>query len=169
MKSKFSIILLLVAFITLLLTACTSDNNQSQISKELGVDCSSGKIEFSKDTHGGFHGDGTTFVVLEFSDDEFENTLKELQIWSPLPLSENIITLIYGAKTDHSLNGPYIGEDGAALFPKIENGYYFYYDRQSDSKDSADDADVLTRSSFNFTIAVYDSDTNKLYFGKLDT
>lgn len=36
-------------------------------------------------------------------------------------------------------------------------------------KDRAAGADILHRSSFNFDLGLYDTDTNTLYFCKLDT
>ena len=50
------------------------------------------------------------------------------------------------------------------MIPKIENGYYFFKDRQADK-----DKEILDRYSFNFTVAVYDNDNNKMYFCELDT
>ena len=67
--------------------------------------------------------------------------------------------------------GPYItNDDGNALAPKVENGYYFFMDRQTDEdEDIYDDSSVLGRSSYNFTVAVYDTDTDTMHYFKLDT
>ena len=48
--------------------------------------------------------------------------------------------------------------------PEIQNGYYRLIDRHSDT-----DTGILDRYSFNFTLGVYDSDTNTLYCCEVDT
>ena len=65
---------------------------------------------------------------------------------------------------DFYQKGPYLNDNnGNPLFPEVENGYYLLIDRQNDAQD------ILDRHSFNFTVAVFDSDENTLHYGKLDT
>ena len=119
------------------------------------------------ETHGGFHGDGTTFYSMEITSNDTVDEIKSE--WKELPLTENLTALVYGLEDETSSIGPYISEDGEALFPKVENGYYYFYDRHSESKDHFDDTNVLARPSFNFVIAIFDTDTNRLYYSKFDT
>ena len=42
-------------------------------------------------------------------------------------------------------------------------------DRSSESTDNTDDSMLLSRYSFNFTIAIYDTDTDILYYFEYDT
>ncbi|MEG2452447.1 MAG: hypothetical protein RSA77_06105, partial [Clostridium sp.] len=87
-----------------------------------------------------------------------------------LPVTDNLLTVIYGKVSDHKSIGPFIANgDGDALFPIVENGYYYFLDRHSESKDEKDAADLLSRNSFNFTIAIYDIDNQTLYFSEFDT
>ena len=67
--------------------------------------------------------------------------------------------------------GPYISDaDGNPLAPEIENGYYFFMDRQAEeNEDKYDDSKVLDRGSYNFTVAVYDTDTDVMHYFKMDT
>lgn len=55
-------------------------------------------------------------------------------------------------------------DKGENLVPEIENGYYILIDRQSNQNDN-----ILNRGSFNFTVGIYNTDDNNLYFCKLDT
>ena len=56
----------------------------------------------------------------------------------------------YGISNENESIGPYLtDEDGNSMIPKIENGYYFFKDRQADK-----DKEILDRYSFNFTVAV---------------
>ena len=49
--------------------------------------------------------------------------------------------------------------------------YYFFFDRHSDATNPKDDSAFLdeSRPSYNFTVAIYDSDTNMLYYARVDT
>ena len=53
--------------------------------------------------------------------------------------------------------------------PAIYNGYYMFEDRHSESKDSRDDSELFDRYSYNFSIAIYDCDTDKMYYFEFDT
>lgn len=89
--------------------------------------------------------------------------------WEAFPLDETVQTLVYGAEDETSKYGPYLTDnDGKPLVPEIQNGYYLLIDRQVE-KDKATGADILHRSSFNFDLGLYDTDTNTLYFCQLDT
>ncbi|MCI8646570.1 MAG: hypothetical protein HFE76_07150 [Firmicutes bacterium] len=86
-------------------------------------------------------------------------------------MSENTAALVYGVVSETFVSGPYLtnGEDNEPLFPKIQNGYYYFLDKQIENGDMHDDAGVLGRHSMNFIIAIYDADTDTLYYGELDT
>lgn len=53
--------------------------------------------------------------------------------------------------------------------PKIENGYWYFVDRNSENGDSASDSEIFNRNSFNITVALYDLDENILYYLEFDT
>lgn len=142
------------------------------ISTELSIDCDSADITYSYDSHGGFHGDGTSFYQLNFPDDSIVDDISKSAGWSELPLTENLTALVYGNQIGDCLYEPSIIKDddpGHPLFPQIENGYYCFIDRHSESTNTKDDTDVLNRYSENFTIAIYDTDSDTLYYSKLDT
>lgn len=118
------------------------------------------------DTHGGFHGDGTYYIILDCSDDQ-EQALSIVADWETLPLSENLELMLYGGTREGVIYGYDLAE--TAKIPKIENGYYYFYDRHSESTDSRDDSELFERSSFNFSLALYDVDTSTLYYVEFDT
>lgn len=150
------------------LTACGSQDPQEIVSEALGVDASTGSTMSSMDTHSG-NGDGTSFVVLHFDGDEMMKQIKADAAWQPFPLDETVQTLVYGVSDATSSIGPFLtDEDGKALVPEIANGYYRLIDRQVE-EDQATGADTLNRASFNFTVGLYDTDTNTLYCCELDT
>ena len=118
------------------------------------------------DTHGGFRGDGSYYLILDCSNNK-EKALKKVEDWNKLPLSENLNLIMYGGEKDGVTYGYELAKE--AHIPKIENGYYIFEDRSSESTDSADDTELFDRYSFNFSIAIYDSDTNKMYYFEFDT
>lgn len=120
----------------------------------------------TEDTHGGFQGEGMTGVILDCSENR-EKALELVADWKELPLSENLSLMFYGGERD----GVYYAYDFAAQanMPKVEHGFYCFQDRHSKSTDSGSDAEILDRGSYNFSMAVYDSDTDRLYYFELDT
>ncbi|BAK99651.1 hypothetical protein OBV_24530 [Oscillibacter valericigenes Sjm18-20] len=179
MKKHSAIFCLILSAI--LMTACSSPfaaDPTLRLSSALDVDISKGEITQSSDTHGGFLGDGCLFMTLDFDDEDGQALaaqLTENPAWSSLPLTDHLSTLLYGISGSSPSVGPYsVGpyvtdSDGNALFPAVENGYYCFIDRYSDATDPKDDTEVLSRHSFNFTIAIYDTDNNQLSYCEFDT
>ena len=120
------------------------------------------------DTHGGFHGDGSYYLILDCS----ENKEKAAEIldggdWKELPLSENLQLIMYGGERDGITYGFNLAED--AKIPEIENGYYYFYNRHSNVSNKSDDSELFDTMSFNFSIGMYDSDTDMMYYFEFDT
>ena len=62
--------------------------------------------------------------------------------------------------------GPYVtDDDNDPLIPEIRAGFYRLIDRHA----QAGETDLLGRASLNFTLALYDTDTDTLYFCEMDT
>ena len=106
------------------------------------------------------------YSIIEFEDDNFENTIKEDNTWHVLPVKDETVTaLLYGLEMSEMTYGPYLENE----MPKVEHGYYFFYDRHSESKNPFDVSEVLERASLNFTVAIYDAETDILYYAEMDT
>lgn len=164
---KKMVLLLLIIFS---LVGCGKKDIQSDISDSIGIDVSKGTVLTDSDSHGGFHGDGMMFQQILFEDSDLSDEIKDNGNWNPMPLSENIEALVYGIEEGTSSIGPFLtDESGNPIIPDIQNGYYYFYDRHSESKEPLSDEDVLSRASFNFTLAVYDSDNHILYYVEFDT
>lgn len=118
------------------------------------------------DTHSGFHGDGSYYLILDCSKNK-EKATEILSEWIELPISENLELIMYGGEKDGISYGYNLAKE--AEIPKIENGYYYFYDRHSESADSKDTSALFDRGSFNFSFAIYDSDTDKMYYFEFDT
>lgn len=150
-----------------LLTACVSESSQKIVAEELDLNTSGAEEVLNTDDHGGFHGDGTAYIVLS---DKEGSILKDIQNdnrWKPTPLDEVSEALTYGRKMDDGAQyGPYLtGESGQTLIPRIKAGYYILIDRHSDRGKTP----LISRYSFNLTFAIYDRESEKLYYVKFDT
>lgn len=155
--------LLFVLIFCLLLSSCGILNEKNNI---LGFDVTGYNIIEEEDTHGGFHGDGIYHLILDCSNDP-QKAQNMVGDWTQLPLSENLNLVMYGGEKD----GTYYEFNFAekSNFPMIENGVYKFYDRHSEAVDPFDDSQLLSRYSYNFSLAMYDIDNDILYYFALDT
>lgn len=157
---KKATVCLTAVLVMLSLSGCFINKTQSYISDELGINAHNGKPVVESDNHGGFHGDGTTFIKLTFSNDNCLNSIKNSDEWNALPLPNTLKTLL--SRTSG------LFEDSVTL-PSVQNGYYCFIDRHPESTDPNSYQDVLNRVSINITLCIYDVDTQSLYYIKIDT
>ena len=132
------------------------------VARELELELPTAQTTDTYDDHGGFHGDGLTLIELSFPDDSFGARIQTT--WHSLPLSGNLNTFVYGSPGREPIT-----QDGVNCFPPVQNGYYYFEDRHSQSTDPHSDSELLQRHSFNVTITIYDADTRTLYYCKFDT
>ena len=169
--------LALIAFTLILCSGCGikfGTDEKKEAGKALGLDLTSAVVIESSDTHGGFLGDGTQFLKLDCSGAHVAEQIENSPHWKPLPVSTHVSTLLYGGEGWSpivKIDDPDGGVYDKPLFPEVGNGWYFFYDRYDNgaSFDRYDDSLVLGRFSFNFTVAVYDADTDTLYYCEADT
>ena len=148
---------ILLLLLVLVLSGCSS--KKQYIEKTIGISLKNCSIKEEKDTHGGFLGDGEYFAKLECSNIELDSFKK-------LPLS-NKLEEVMNMKFCESKNCENSFEK--YKIPKLESGYYYFADRHSDTKDIHDDSNLNNRSSYNFSLAIYDSKTKIMYYYELDT
>lgn len=163
---------ILLSICLLCMSGCSKSGSiTDKISKATGVDLASAEYANHTDTHGGFHGDGITIVTISAPSESVLAQIQNNTHWHPLPFTGNLTAILYGIQTDNGSIGPYITVDDTRnpAVPEITNGYYFFLDRHSQSTVPHDDTNVLSRASFNLTLAVYDCDTETLYYLEFDT
>lgn len=150
------ILLLIIVYIIYLYTLYDYNFYSSLIETPIPIFA---KIE-EKDTHGGFHGDGEALVKVYFSDKQAEKFIRKIDKnihWDKLPMKDILQTCINNNITDE------------ISVPIIENGYWFFLDRHSKATDKYNYNDMFDRASSNYSIAIFDIDSNVLYIYSLDT
>lgn len=156
---------MVLILICIFAVACTKESTEKYVARKTGLDLSHCEIEKDKDTHGGFHGDGEMLAIFNCNNKD-EKIINQINNWDSLPLTENLELIMYGGKKDGiTYNYKLASENG---IPKITNGYYNFINRHSSALNESDD-DIFNKYSFNFTIVLYDSDTQKMYYYEFDT
>ena len=165
MKKQLPILSLVLAAV-LLISGCTMMNKQVNIADALGVKLPEAVEDAHRDSHGGgFEGDGLQVTVLKFEEDVLKDQLGDG--WHELPLSENINLLFYGRDGTQSFLS--VDKSQPLLPPADElKGYWFFLDRHEDAEEPYGDGGYLLRDSYHFTAAIFDTDTNTLYFVRCD-
>ena len=131
------------------------------VQKLSGLDISGSTIISVEDTHGGFHGDG--HLIVQFDCTEIADSVSEqMTDWNTLPLTYPLQLFMDGMENTIG-NGEWLG------VPELINGYYFFWDRHSQSDDPTSDSELNNRHSYNFTLLLYDADHLQLYLFELDT
>lgn len=118
------------------------------------------------DTHGGFHGDGSYCLILDCSSNR-EKALETVKGWKPLPLSDNLSLIMYGGEKDGVQYTYLLAKD--ANIPAVKNGYFYFIDRQAHGTGRYSDSELFNRPSFNFSLNIYDTDTDMMYCYEFDT
>ncbi len=166
---KYAVLIIILLMIFIMSVSCYSSGSvNTQISKSLKIEIPAALIIEYEDSHGGFHGDGSTYAKIKLDGKGTEKAILEIKkSWKSLPLSENLSLIMYGGMRD---NIEYIYNFADKFkIPHIENGYWLFIDRHSKSINNYDDTDLFNRNSFNFTLALYDADEKILYYIEFDT
>ena len=175
---KKQMVLSIMAALALLLSACGGGGARGaldEIAGALELDLSGCEVVSSWDGHGGFHGDGTAFAELDCSGGGVLAQIEESGAWRAFPLDRTAQALAYGVTEERGTErtgitvyqtGPYLTDgEGEPLVPEIRAGWYRLIDRHA----QAGETDLLDRASLNFTLALYDMDTDTLYYFEMDT
>ena len=119
----------------------------NKYSEKLEIDLNSGKLVSYDDSHGGFDGDGTRLIVIDFSEN---GGLKDFGILKDQLIPDNMAMVMWDIRRHSG-------------FPAIDipkAGYYYFENKNSGNKDISEYKD--------FIFAVYDSDSMLLYVCEKD-
>lgn len=152
----------IIFLLTILIICGCSSNNKNIISK-IELDNNNCKIVTQKDNHSGFNGDGDYFAKIKCSYIKYNKLSTN---WKKLPLSNSLIEATNIDSCDSK--GCYNISEKYNI-PNITNGYYYFLDRHQKSNNKYDDKNLNNRTSYNYTLAILDKDTNTIYYYELDT
>lgn len=147
----------------------TIDNVPKFLDDKIELDIKGCEVKENIDTH--FIGDGNVYITLDCSN-KSEYITKQISNWHKLPLSNVLKVAIYGGNKNEETYHFGILEDNEDYYmPVIPNGFYYFVDKQNKEAEKHSDKYLLDddRYSYNYYIAIYDMDTNKLYFIEDDT
>lgn len=134
--------------------------------KQLGFSSASINKLSEYDSHDDFLGDGIGMRVYGLKKEEGLAVIKNAEGWREFPLDKNAYRLVYG----NVEQPPYLRDsEGRTLAPYLTNGYWFFEDRQVKQEQPEYSTDVLSRHSLNFTLALYNPVTERLYVLDMDT
>ena len=165
---KKNIVLIIMSIISTVILVLTIgnfllNNKMKKISENIEINLDKCKIDKSSDSHGVFLSDGDYFVKITCSDINYEELSNN---WKELPLTKSLIDATTLKKCNNKTCQDIYEEYS---IPNISNGYYYFIDRHNDSKNKYDDSELNNRSSYNYTLALLDKDTNIIYYYELDT
>ena len=164
-KDKALIIVIIISSVIMFFSIRSYFYNYKikKISNNIEIDINKCKIVYENDTHGGFLGDGEYFTRIICSD-KIDSEIKTK--WTILPLDEEV-TKVLNIETCDDSSCKNVFERYS--ISSIENGYYYFLDRHTESKDNKSLEQLNQRSSYNFSLGIYDSDKKIVYYYELDT
>ncbi len=159
------LIIIIIAIISIALARHTYEEKSRESNYinliGLNVPKESELIEF-RDSHGGFHGDGELFEVVQLEQKDvniFVRDALDTGSWGRLPMGKDLTKFIYGEYTrDYSFGGY-----GEMMPDDIVNGLYYFKDRNSRG------GYIFDRFSQNFNFAMFDINEGILYILKYDS
>ena len=110
------------------------------------------------DTRGWF-GDGEINAKIKINNDaEKAGSIPGMENWDSLPMPKDLSILIFGNDMFS------YGNDRIREAQNVKNGLYYFRDRSGQTA-----TPLLNRSSYNFTFALYDLNSDTLYFYRSDS
>lgn len=167
MKTLFGLFLLFLYVLSLPFSPETAQPVPlNYVAEDLQLDISQGEVIKNKDTHGGWLGDGESIVILSFTPEEYAQLEEQLtEHWYLLPLPDTL----QGCLSFRGLDDDMKEMEQTPLLTPAKHGYYYFFDRHSDSTNPYDHTDLFSRYSYNFTLAILDSETHTLQYLRYDT
>lgn len=162
MKKVFIIVLSIAAIIavSVLFVKKHISRIENHISSLFDIDISNCELIEEYNSHGGFLGDGESLYKMSCSSMKIDDK------WIDLPLSEELDEALNLIRCDEEVCSNVYDRYNIET---IEKGYYIFVDRHSESEDKSHDKLINSRSSYNFSIVIYDLYNKLLYCYELDT
>ena len=138
--------------------------------KIIELNINEGKYLERIETHCGPQYDGDYYAKIEFP--ENSNILKLIENnpnWKKSVLPKSLRFLLYDTEPEDTLN---FINDKRMVFPETKNCYYYFINRSDEFEEPENrnpDSLLNWEYSYNFTVALFDLDSNIMYIYELDT
>lgn len=139
----------------------------SELKREFNISKEKYEVITEYESERNFLGDGEDWLILDCSNQK-DLALEEIRNWKPLPMSEDLYTTIFGGKKGDTTYGGY-GFVRETNLRDVKNGYYLFLNRSSEDIDKYSEENIFDHYFGNFSLGIYDTDTNKLYYFKYDS
>lgn len=153
---------ILIVLLCILIVNISLDSKVKDMGLKLETDLKGCYVEYEANTHGGFLGDGDSFMRINCEKKKAIDVSK----WKELPMSLELETILE-MKMCNEIDC--LNAYERYNIPHVETGYYYFIDRHSEVVDIHDEEELSERSSYNFSIAIYDSNKKMIYYYELDT
>ena len=171
MKKKMGYLIVILVIFCFIWTNVLFISMDKRLSRALGIRIPSDSALVIEDSHGGFHNDGVLMVRTEFEDEkakEIVTQIKNNQDWKATPLPENIKLILYGGEMGS--NSSYVSDLAQKnKMPEINEGHWLFIDRKDGKKKITAGEELLSSYSSNYTVGLYDTQTNSLYYFESDS
>ena len=138
-----------------------------EIGKTLGLDLTGCKVNVIKNTRYSITQPQEYAVSIELTDAHQEILAAEHPDWNNFPLPKPISTVLYG---NSGSKGPYFTDNvGNVQIPDISAGKFYFLNREGTDLIPYSWINLLADYEMHFTMALWDSETNILYFFTKDT
>lgn len=138
--------------------------------KIIELDLTDGKYLQRIETHCGLLYKGDYYAKIKFSENSnILKLIKENPNWKDSDLPKSLLFLFYDTEPEDNIN---FIHDKRMVFPKTKNYYYYFINRLDEFENPENknpDFMLHWKYSFNFTVALFDLDSNVLYIYELDT
>ncbi len=161
MHKKLIIFISILAIAIILIVVEFKVSEYRRIAMDIGIYVPLSCEMYYKGTHAGFHMDGEIYSRVYFNNRQAKRFIKKIkgnEHWNKLPMSAELQEEVTIDKFGDNME-----------LPIIENGYWFFLDRHSKAMNKYDEKAIYDRHSYNYTVAIFDTDTNILYYYELDT
>ena len=161
MKGK---IILLISLAIVIIILCyhilAKDDGTKLFESTFNINLPNGmKAEEKFNNYNGPPNEGLKLYNFKFTEKESKKFISEImKSWNKLPLTEDLELVMYGGtKEGTEYNFNFSNKTG---LPQIKQGYWILKNAHKG---------ILNENSFNFTLAIYDTEQNLLYLFKIDT
>jgi len=152
----------MVTVLILSLAGCSSQNKWllNRIKEKMIIDLKDCTVEVYRDTHGGMS-DGELLAQVKCTAEQLSYVSEN---WKKLPISGTL-----KKELSENISSSEIHRSDLLT---VKNGYYCFLDRHREATDPHNETEfsnINERYSYNYSVAVFDSYSNTLYYYELDT